>query len=105
MADLTLKRNDTRSAIKATLSNESGPVDLTGATVRFLMSKIGKLKVNKQSIIQDALSGIVLVVFDNGDTNESGLFQGEFEITYSDSSVETFPNDGYVLIEIKPDLG
>jgi transcriptional/translational regulatory protein YebC/TACO1 len=105
MADLTLKQNDTRGAIKATLSNESGPVDLTGATVRFLMSKVGKLKVNKQAIIQDAINGSVLVVFERVDTDESGLYQGEFEVTYSDSSVETFPNDGYVLIEIKPDLG
>jgi hypothetical protein len=30
-----LKQNDTKVALKAVLENESGAVDLTGATVRF----------------------------------------------------------------------
>lgn len=105
MADITLKRNDTKDNIKATLSNESGPVDLTGCTVRFLMSKRGTVKVDKPAQIEDTVNGIVWVVFEQGDTDETGLYQAEFEVTNSDERIETFPNDSYILIEIKSDLG
>jgi hypothetical protein len=102
---ITIKRNDTRDAIKATLSNESGPVDLTGATVRFLMSKGSTVKVDRQAEIQDALNGIVWMVFDQGDTDETGTFKAEFEVTFSDARIETFPNDSFILINIINDLG
>jgi transcriptional/translational regulatory protein YebC/TACO1 len=102
---VTIKRNDTKDNIKATLSNESGPVDLTGATVRFLMSKRGIVKVDRQAQIQDAVNGIVWMVFEQGDTDESGSFQAEFEVTFPDARVETFPNDSFILINIINDLG
>lgn len=105
MANVTIKRNDTKDNIKATLSNESGPVDLTGATVRFLMSKRGTVKVDRPAQVQDAVNGIVWFVFEMGDTNETGSYQAEFEVTFSDARVETFPNDGFILINIINDLG
>jgi hypothetical protein len=102
---ITIKQNDTRDAIKATLSNELGPVNLTDATVRFLMSKRGVKKIDRQVQIQDAISGIVWMTFETGDTNETGLFQAEFEATFLDGRIETFPNDSFILIEIIKDLG
>lgn len=105
MVALTLKRNDTKDNIKATLSNESGPVDLTGASVRFLMSRQGVVKVDKPALIQDAVNGLVWVVFEQGDTSDSGNFNAEFEVTFSDGRIETFPNDGYIMIQIISDLG
>lgn len=102
---ITIKKNDTRDAIKATLSNESGPVNLTDATVRFLMSKRGTIKVDRQAQIQDASAGIVWAIFETGDTDETGLFQAEFEVSFSDGRIGTFPSDGYILIQIINDLG
>jgi transcriptional/translational regulatory protein YebC/TACO1 len=105
LATITLKRNDTKNNIKATLSNESGPVDLTGATVRFLMAKHGMIKIDRKAQIQDAVNGIVWFIFEQGDTDEVGIFQAEFEVTYSDARIETFPNDCFILINIISDLG
>lgn len=102
---VTLKRNDTKVNVKATLSNESGPVNLTDCSVRFLMSKQGKNKVAREALIQDAVNGIVWFVFEQGDTSESGRFEAEFEVTFSDARIETFPSDGYILIDILTDLG
>lgn len=102
---ITIKRNDTRDAIKATLSNESGPVDLTAATVRFLMSKRGTVKVDRQAELQDAPNGVVWMTFETGDTDETGLFQAEFEVTFTDGRIETFPSDGFILVNIINDLG
>jgi hypothetical protein len=102
---ITLKRNDTKVNLKATLSNESGPVDLTGCSVCFLMSKRNTIKVNKESLIQEGTNGLVWVVFEQEDTNETGTFQAEFEVTFPDERKETFPNSGYILINIQSDLG
>lgn len=105
MATVTIKRNDTKDNIKATLSNESGPVDLTGATVRFLMSKRWTVKVDRPTDIKDAVNGVVWMVFEQGDTDETGLFFAEFEVTFPDARKETFPNDSFILIDIISDLG
>jgi hypothetical protein len=102
---ITIKRNDTRDALKATLSNESGPVDLTGATVRFLMSKRKTIKVDRAAQIKDAANGVVWMVFEQGDTDQDGLFNAEFEVTFPDNRIETFPNDGFISINIIKDLG
>lgn len=102
---ITLKRNDTKVNLKATLSNESGPVDLTDCQVRFVMSTRKVIKVDKQALIQDGANGLVWVVFESEDTNEAGTFQAEFEVTFPDERKETFPNAGYILINIQSDLG
>jgi len=42
MSKVTWKRNDTRTAVKATLIGDDGsPVDLAGASVRFLVTDSG----------------------------------------------------------------
>lgn len=102
---ITLKRNDTKVNLKATLSNESGPVDLTGCRVRFVMSKRNTVKMDKQALIQNGVTGLVWVVFEQEDTSEAGTFSAEFEVTFPDERKETFPNEGYILINIQSDLG
>jgi hypothetical protein len=102
-----LKQNDTKIALKAVLENESGAVDLTGATVRFLMSDYQRSTViiDNAAEIKDALTGEVWYVFNSTETANAGVFKSEFEATFSDGRVETFPTDGYTLIEIIRDLG
>lgn len=102
---VNLKQNDTKVNIKATLSSESGTVDLTDCTVRFLMSKRRVVKIDREAQIQDAVNGIVWFVFEQPDTSESGTFQAEFEVTFPDARIETFPNAGYILVNIQSDLG
>jgi hypothetical protein len=55
--------------------------------------------------IQDAATGEVWYVFESEETAEAGTFRAEFEATFSDGRVETFPTEGYTLIEIIRDLG
>jgi hypothetical protein len=38
------------------------------------------------------------------DTDTIGSYQAEFEVTYADASIETFPNDGYIRVEIIDDI-
>ncbi len=116
MADFTIKRNDTRPRLVTTLITDfgtaaEGPVDLTSASaVKFLMrsesAPAGSApKVNAAATISDAAAGIVTYTWVDGDTDTEGIFEGEFQITWSDDGVETIPNDSYISIQVVDDLG
>jgi hypothetical protein len=77
-----LKRGDTKVNIKATLSNESGPVNLTDCQVRFLMSNRKTIVIDREAIVNDAINGVVWFVFEQEDTVAAGTFQAEFEVTF-----------------------
>lgn len=100
-----IKQGDTRKPLKVELSDFNGVVDLTGCTVRFFMSThYYKLIIDKEVEIVDAVNGQVWHVFGFGDTNESGAFHGEFEVTFPDFKKETFPESNYISIKINKSL-
>jgi hypothetical protein len=104
---LNMKRNDTRTAIKAILKDHKGvPVNLTGAVVKFAMAKYikGTILVDREADILDALNGVVCFVFVPEEVTTLGMMKAEFEVTYEDASIETFPNQGYILINFESDL-
>lgn len=102
----TIKQNDTSPAIQATLQNYSGnPINLLGATVRFHMKSFeGTIKVDRTMTITSAANGVVTYFWQSGDTDTAGTYYAEFEVTYADLSVETFPNNGSIAITITPEL-
>lgn len=99
---INLKQGDTRHAIKAVLKNiDDHPVDLSTAIVDFNMARRhGNLVISRRAKQTDK-TGEVWVVFNEGDTDSSGLYKAEFQVTYSDGRKETFPNDGYIEIMIE----
>ena len=102
-----IKQNDTSPTLDATLKDANdAAVDLTGATVRFHMRKVGKgaAVVDSAATIIGALTGQVRYAWSASDTALIGTYNGEFEVTYSDNSVETFPNNGFISIEVTDDL-
>lgn len=106
-AVVTLKRGDTRTAIRATLLSPNGnPVDLTGTTVKFIMADLrGGIKINRAAQVQDAVNGKVLIAFEPSEVDTAGTYHSEFEVIFGDGRIETYPNSDYLTIEIKPDLG
>lgn len=107
MSTFYIKQNDTVPSIRATLKNGSGnAVDLASTTIRFHMRALGgtSAKVDAAASIINANTGIVQYDWDAADTDTVGSYQAEFEVTYSDSTVETFPNNGYILIKITDDI-
>ena len=54
--------------------------------------------------IIDEATGVVQFNWVSGDTNTNGTFEGEFEVTYPDGTIETFPNNGYITIEVTDDI-
>jgi len=98
-----IKQNDTLPQLKFQLKPA---VDLTGATVVFNMRTIaGSLKINRKSATVESIDPpIVGYQFDGTDTNTVDSYEGEFEVTFADSNIGTFPNDGYIPIEVTDDI-
>ena len=105
MADLTVKQHDTWPPVRATLSDASGPIDLTGATQIKLILKGATVTITGNCTVVSAPAGTVSYTWAAGDTAVAGDYQGEFEITWPGGKVETVPNDSYLAVTIKADLG
>jgi predicted ArsR family transcriptional regulator len=107
MSTFYIKQNDTAPAIRATLKSGSGtPIDLTNATVRFHMKDLENTVIvdAEAEVILPVSSGVVQYVWQTGDTDTVGAFKAEFEVTYSNSQIETFPNDSNIAVSISPEV-
>ena len=101
-----IKQNDTSPSLEATLSDANlVPVNITAATVMLHMKAIGgDVVLDQQMTITDAEGGVVQYDWQVGDTATVGTYYVEFEVTYSDGSVETFPNYGSLPLVITREL-
>lgn len=112
---ILVKTGDTAPVVNATLTDSSGAaVDLSGATVKFIMATSS----TPRSVVVDAAATLVQVGdgSDNSrgkvrydwlaaDTATAGSYVAEFEVTFSDLKVQTFPTQGFVDVTIVDDLG
>jgi len=96
MADFNIKQGDTRPTLLAQLYNDSSETDLTGAIVMFHMGEI----VDAAATITDAVSGTVSYQWVTADTETAGTFDAEFEVTFSDGRIETYPNNKHLEIMV-----
>ncbi len=112
-ADFFIKQGDLVPHLAETLEDDTfAAVDLTSANVRFKMRKIDATSLitnASANILQvgdgsDGSKGDVSYTWSAGDTDEAGLYQGEWEVTFTGGAVETFPNAGFTLIRITPEL-
>lgn len=102
-----IKQNDTSPSLSATLEDGAGnPVNLLGSTIRFHMRAISSpvKKVDASAAIVTPAAGTVQYDWVGADTDTIGSYQAEFEVTYASGVIETFPNDGYVRVEIIRDI-
>ena len=101
-----LKRHDT-SPFRATLKDGAyAAVNLTGATVRFHLRSVDDdvLVVEADAVVVSGAAGTVRYDWTAADVDRVGDHLAEFQVTYSDGAVETFPSDGYHRIEFLEDL-
>lgn len=102
-----IKQNDTVPSIRADLFNGSGdPIDLVNASVRFHMRKArgGAALVDSAALVISEPDGTVQYDWVAEDTAEIGSYQAEFEVTYPDGTIETFPNNEYIRVQIIDDI-
>ena len=101
-----IKQNDTSPSLEATLSDANlVPVNISAATVMLHMKAIGgDVVLDEQMTITDVQNGVVQYDWQVGDTSTVGTYYVEFEVTYSDGSIETFPNTGSLPLVITREL-
>lgn len=107
MALHEIKRNDTRPYFPATLVFDNGSVaPITGASIRFIARRRsdGQTKIDGAAVITDDAAGEVEYRFTTTDTDEAGAFDCEWEVTYADFTVQTFPTRGFDRLKVLGDL-
>lgn len=110
--DYSVKRGDHGGTISGVMSDNGAPVNLSGATIRFQMRR--RFKSDEDPVVDYELIGDwidlenshVRYVWQAGDTDEVGLFEAEWEVTYSSGQVQTFPTGRrkFLLIEVQDDV-
>jgi hypothetical protein len=108
MADYFIKLGDTAPPIIAmALDADRNPVNLTDADVRFFARSIrgDELLIDGVATLSDSpTDGVMTYDWSDGVLEEEGGYYGEFEVTFSDDEVETFPDSGYITIAVLADL-
>lgn len=106
MATVYLKQNDTKPDLQVTVNDDNGDaVDVSGATIAFHMNTTaGVSKVDSAGAIVTAESGIIKYVWVAGDLDTIATYNGEFQITFSDSSILTVPSKGYLTLVVGAEL-
>jgi len=103
-----IKQNDTRPELDVFLRDDKDrTINVTGATVKFNMRNASdnSVKINLGSVTTvSSTAGRVKYSFSSADTDTSGNFDGEFQVTFVGGQVETFPNDGYIKVIITDDV-
>lgn len=107
-ADFTIEQGDTGPAIQVTcyavddpVQGVDTPVDVSGATFKFNMGKANTSTVlvdHGTATVVDGPNGKVKYQWQAGDTAVAGQMWGEFEGTFSDGTVVTFPNKKKIAI-------
>ena len=102
----SIKQNDTSPSLLATLKDaNNAPVNISAANVRLHMKSIdGEVKIDSDMLIVNPVGGVVRYDWVVGDTDSFGTYYVEFEVTYADNSVETFPNTGNLPLVITREL-
>lgn len=55
--------------------------------------------------VEDSPTGIVSYQFQPGDLDQTGRYRYEWEVTYGDGEVMTFPGDGMGKLWVREELG
>ena len=102
--DLIFKTGDTAPTQRLQLVGRDGPANLVGATV--VMQTDERPAVPFAVTVVDAPTGIVTAPRGNLDADPRRVktWMVEFQVTFSDGKIQTFPEDGYLRARVWSDL-
>lgn len=104
MIDFFLAKGDSAPSIQVTLLNaDETPVDLTGCTVVFRTRPKNKSDVlsGGACTIVNATAGIVRYDWALTDTDPTGIYLGEWVVTFASGKEMTLPSDKPVEIQVR----
>ena len=102
---MNIKSQDTAITFSDTLRVDGTPVDLTGATVLFLMTTTERGSLfSAAATVVSAAEGTVNYQPGGGFPTLPGAYLQEWEVTFTNGRRLTFPSAGYNQITIVADL-
>jgi len=107
-ANFYIKQNDTAPALEAVLTDSTGRAKslIEASQIRFNMSTdegVNVINLGTGAIV-NATKGIVSYTWQTGNTSNTGIHNAEFQVTYNNGQIESFPNSGYIKVIIKEEL-
>ena len=106
MSRVKIKSGDTAVNFTAALKVNDSAVDLTNATVLFLLkpSNSPQTAYSFSASIVSAAAGTVSYSPGDGFPVIAGTYFQEWQVAFSDNSILTFPSSGYNKVIIEEDL-
>lgn len=105
MSIFKIKTDDTLPILEATLLDAAGAaVNLTGTTVTFIYSDPAGAVTSNAATIVTPLTGEVSYTFTAAQTAAAGFGQGEFSVDFGGGSVQTFPTEENIVVQIHETL-
>ena len=113
MDTFKVKTGDLEPALTLQLLSDGQPVSIHQAMNATVVVRAQRgattPKVRRQGTILDQNTaqtrGLVKLVWQPGDTDTAGTYYVEVEIEWTAGRKQTFPGDGYALMNIEADLG
>jgi hypothetical protein len=104
--DFSIKIGDTRPDLEAQLwaGEDQTPVDLTNTTIRLLVRRRGAGYTAYSVSIVTPSQGRVKRVWNGTEFTVSDIYYAEFEVTFPDATIGTYPNDDTFRIKVYDDL-
>lgn len=107
LADIFIRQGDDRPYVRRVLFDvNGGALDLTSATVMFRMRHQMQptIVVAAGAVVLDAANGIVEYRWAPTDSAIAGYYNGEFVVTFADTTTESHPNDHFLIVSVTPAL-
>jgi BppU N-terminal domain len=106
MSSVKIKSGDTAVQFTGTCLQDGAAVDLTGATIKFLMKLVASPNTaySLTATIVSAAAGTVEYTQGVGFPTVAGKYEQEWEVTFSGGTILTFPNGSYNYVTILDDL-
>jgi len=106
LAVLNYHAGDTGESVIVQIVNSSNrqPQDLTDATARFRMSIVNDDSTVVATIDQPAVileDGKIQYSWRAGDLAVPGQYQGLFVVTYDDGTIESYPRQGFIDVQVE----
>jgi hypothetical protein len=107
MATDKIKANDTRQQLTATLELDGSAVNLSGCTILCLL-KLNESPFTAYSIAAEIVSAaagtVKCLASTSGFPTVAGTYKQEWQVTFGDATVLTFPSNSYNELKILDDL-
>lgn len=106
--DFVIGQRDSAATLESQLLDaDQNPVNINGASVALRVAPIGgtALVVNGTATIVNGTIGEVAYTMSTLQTADDGFYLGQWEVTYAGGQIQTFPEPGFMLIQVERQLG